>query len=92
MRHAWPRPLTALSSRARTTARRPPDLVERALREEDLREGEEHFRVIANSAPVLIWMSGTDEEITSFDQPWLDYAAARGAAVGNVTGNAPLPG
>ena len=57
------------------------DLVESTLREEDLREGEEHFRVIANSAPVLIWMSGTDEEITSVDQPWLDYAAARGAAV-----------
>ena len=38
-----------------------------------LRESEERFRLVANTAPVLIWMSGTDKCCTYFNQGWLDF-------------------
>ena len=63
-------------------ARQAADLIERTLAEEALRESEERFRVIANTAPVMIWMSGTDNEITYLNQTWLNYAGRPpGAAV-----------
>jgi PAS domain S-box-containing protein len=36
-------------------------------------EGEGRFRSIANSAPVLIWVSGPDRERTYFNQTWLEF-------------------
>jgi PAS domain S-box-containing protein len=36
-------------------------------------ESEQRFRLVANSAPVLIWMSGPDKLCTYFNQPWLDF-------------------
>jgi len=38
-----------------------------------LRESEERFRLVANTAPVMIWMSGSDKLCTYFNQPWLDF-------------------
>jgi len=38
-----------------------------------LRESEERFRLMADTAPVLIWMSGTDKLCTYFNKPWLDF-------------------
>ena len=38
-----------------------------------VRESEERFRLVANTAPVLIWMSGTDKLCTYFNQPWLEF-------------------
>jgi PAS domain S-box-containing protein len=38
-----------------------------------LRESEERFRLVANTAPVLIWMSGPDKLCTYFNQPWLEF-------------------
>jgi PAS domain S-box-containing protein len=38
-----------------------------------LRESEERFRRLSDTAPVLIWMSGTDKGCTYFNQPWLDF-------------------
>ena len=38
-----------------------------------LRESEERFRLVANSAPVLIWMSGPDKLCTYFNQFWLEF-------------------
>jgi len=38
-----------------------------------LRESEERFRLVANSAPVLIWMSGPDKLFTYFNQFWLEF-------------------
>ena len=38
-----------------------------------VRESEERFRLVANTAPVLIWMSGTDTLCTYFNQPWLEF-------------------
>ena len=38
-----------------------------------LRESEERFRLVANAAPVMIWMSGTDKLCTYFNEPWLKF-------------------
>jgi len=49
------------------------DITERKQAEQVLREGEERFRVVANTAPVMIWMSGTDKLRTYVNQPWLVF-------------------
>jgi PAS domain S-box-containing protein len=38
-----------------------------------LRESEERFRLMADTPPALIWMSGTDKLCTYFNKPWLDF-------------------
>ena len=38
-----------------------------------LRESEERFRHLADTAPVLIWMSGPDKLFYYFSKPWLDF-------------------
>ena len=38
-----------------------------------LRESEHLFRLVADAAPVLIWMSATDKRCTYFNKPWLDF-------------------
>ena len=55
-------------------ARQAADLIERTLAEEALRASEERFRLIANTAPVMIWMSGMANQITYLNETWLDYA------------------
>jgi PAS domain S-box-containing protein len=54
-------------------ARQAADLIERTLAEEALRESEERFRAIANTAPVMIWMSDVEKQITYLNQTWIDY-------------------
>lgn len=49
------------------------DITERKRAEQNLRESEERFRLVANKAPVLIWMSGPDKLCTFFNQCWLDF-------------------
>jgi len=41
--------------------------------QEALRESEARFRAMADTAPVLIWMSGTDKLCTFFNRGWLDF-------------------
>jgi PAS domain S-box-containing protein len=36
-------------------------------------ESEGRFRIMADKAPVMIWMSGTDRLCTFFNQGWLEY-------------------
>jgi PAS domain S-box-containing protein len=38
-----------------------------------LRESEERFRLVANSAPTMIWMAGTDKLCTYFNRGWLNF-------------------
>lgn len=38
-----------------------------------LRESEERFRLVANTAPVMIWMSGPDKLCNYFNHPWLEF-------------------
>ncbi len=40
---------------------------------ESVRESERRFRLVANTAPVMIWMSGPDKLCNYFNQPWLDF-------------------
>ena len=49
------------------------DITERKRAEDALRESEGRFRLVANTAPVLIWMSGPDKLCNYFNQPWLDF-------------------
>jgi len=41
--------------------------------EAGLRESEERFRIAADAAPVLIWMSGMDKLCTFFNKRWLEF-------------------
>jgi len=46
---------------------------EQKLAEEGLRESEGRFRAVANTAPVMIWMSGPDRLCTYCNKPWLQF-------------------
>jgi two-component system CheB/CheR fusion protein len=37
------------------------------------RENEERFRLIANTAPVMIWMSDVDKQVTYVNRRWLEF-------------------
>jgi len=45
---------------------------QQSLRES--RESEQRFRLVANTAPVMIWMSGPDKLCTYFNLPWLEFS------------------
>jgi PAS domain S-box-containing protein len=49
------------------------DITERALAKERLRESEERFRLIANSAPVPIWVSRLDRSRAFANQAYLEF-------------------
>jgi PAS domain S-box-containing protein len=49
------------------------DVTARKLAEDAVRESERRFRSMADSAPVLIWISGTDKRCTWFNRRWLEF-------------------
>jgi PAS domain S-box-containing protein len=77
----------ALATGERVSAHEPTEVVEvddvRAafssaadrLRAKDsaLRDSEERFRSMADTAPVLLWLSDVDQQCTYINKPWLDF-------------------
>src|SRR6266480_6477472 len=49
------------------------DITKRKIADEELRESEARFRTVADAAPVMIWMSGTDKLCNFFNKGWLDF-------------------
>jgi len=57
--------------------------------EAGLRESEQRFRIVADAAPVLIWMSGLDKLCTFFNKSWLEF---RGRSLEQEMGNGWIEG
>ena len=57
---------------------------ERVTGQTELRESESRFRIMADAAPVLIWVAGVDKLCTFFNKPWLDFT---GRSVEQELGN-----
>jgi PAS domain S-box-containing protein len=50
------------------------DITDRKKTEHKLRESEERFRLVANTAPVMIWMWDIGMRFDYFNQPWLEFS------------------
>jgi PAS domain S-box-containing protein len=62
----------ALTAR-RTTVIVARDITPWALEQSRLSESEARFRIMANHAPVLLWMAGPNGECDFFNQGWLEF-------------------
>jgi len=60
------------------------DITERRRVESALRESEERFCNMANSAPVLIWISGTNKLCSWFNKPWLPIKTPAGTLIFSI--------
>jgi PAS domain S-box-containing protein len=49
------------------------DITDRKKAEYKLRESEERFRLVANTAPAMIWTSDIGRLFNYFNQPWLEF-------------------
>jgi formate hydrogenlyase transcriptional activator len=53
------------------------DITDRIRATEAIQNREQLFRTVANTAPVLIWMSGRDKLCTFFNDTWLRFTGRR---------------
>ena len=49
------------------------DITERKESEKTIHESEQRFREVADSAPVMIWMSDEDNKTTYLNRPWINF-------------------
>jgi PAS domain S-box-containing protein len=49
------------------------DITEQREAEQARRDSEERFRLLADAAPVLVWLSGPDKQCTWFNRAWLEF-------------------
>src|SRR5262245_45007174 len=53
---------------------RKPDLFGKVSKTAVLRASEQHFRIVVDTAPVMIWMAGVDKLCTYFNRLWLEFS------------------
>jgi len=58
------------------------DVTDRIRAERALRESERRFRLLADTAPVLIWMSDPDGRCTFLNRAWLEFTGHLDAELG----------
>jgi PAS domain S-box-containing protein len=49
------------------------DITERKRNEQAIKESEERFRLAINTAPMMVWVAGTDKLCSYFNKAWLDF-------------------
>jgi PAS domain S-box-containing protein len=65
------------------------DISERKRAEASLRESEERFRLVANTAPVMIWMSDVNAHCSYLNQRWMEFT---GRSIDTDLGNGWIEG
>ncbi|MFG0329726.1 MAG: PAS domain S-box protein [Phycisphaerales bacterium] len=65
------------------------DITDRKKAEYALRESEQRFRMMANSAPVMVWLSSPDQSLNWVNREWLEF---RGRSLDDELGSGWLGG